>query len=479
MAMPRIPVGLPSTLLERRPDVAAAERNVAAAQRAHRRGQGGEISVARPDGTYGSRAANVGDLFTVPSRLWSIGAAAVQPLFDAGLRSAQTDQAIAAYDEDVALYRQAVLTAFQEVEDNLAPCASSSRRRRCRKRWCAAAAHVELTNNQYQAGVVSFINVIVAQTTLLANERSAPTSSPPLTASVQLVKALGGGWSTRRDAGHSALDFPACEDLPRAARRRSARPAARRRASCLAQEGRAPGAPRRPSRGAYVLKKAPPRRPSPAGRRKTERRKFGAGSVFGEMALIERGTAPPPSRHREPRRLVHRARRLPITRRAARPRRPARPARPDLVLSDNCASSTSRCSTSPPRGQAGAQSERRRSARRAKRAKKASFDFKPFLPHLRSSKASTPPRSTKSSPSPASSSCRAGRKSSPRPTFAACFIVPCGAVKSAPTTGARAPHGRPRPRQLLGYMSALEKASRLRCRRSRRRAAARDSRQGL
>ena len=198
MAMPRIPVGLPSTLLERRPDVAAAERNVAAANARIGVAKAAKYPSLDLTGTYGSRAANVGDLFTVPSRLWSIGAAAVQPLFDAGLRSAQTDQAIAAYDEDVALYRQAVLTAFQEVEDNLAILRILEQEAAVQEEVVAAARRtLELTNNQYQAGVVSFINVIVAQTTLLANERSAANVlGRRLTASVQLVKALGGGWST-------------------------------------------------------------------------------------------------------------------------------------------------------------------------------------------------------------------------------------------------------------------------------------------
>jgi NodT family efflux transporter outer membrane factor (OMF) lipoprotein len=197
LAMPRIPVGLPSTLLERRPDVAAAERSVAAANARIGVAKAAKYPSLDLTGVYGSRAANVGDLFTVPSRLWSIGAAAVQPLFDAGLRSAQTDQAIAAYDEDVALYRQAVLTAFQEVEDNLVTLRVLEQEAAVQEEVVAAARRtLELTNNQYQAGVVSYINVIVAQTTLLANERSAANVlGRRLTASVQLVRALGGGWS--------------------------------------------------------------------------------------------------------------------------------------------------------------------------------------------------------------------------------------------------------------------------------------------
>jgi len=202
LAMPKIPVGLPSTLLERRPDVAAAERSVAAANARIGVAKAAKYPTLNLTGTYGSRAANIGDLFTAPSRLWSIGAAAVQPLFDAGLRSAQTDQAIASYDEEVAVYRFAVLTAFQEVEDNLATLRILEEEAKMQEEVVAAARRtVELTNNQYQAGVVSYINVIVAQTTLLANERSAASVlGRRLTASVALVKALGGGWSGEQPA---------------------------------------------------------------------------------------------------------------------------------------------------------------------------------------------------------------------------------------------------------------------------------------
>jgi NodT family efflux transporter outer membrane factor (OMF) lipoprotein len=202
LAMPRIPVGVPSTLLERRPDVAAAERGVAAANARIGVAKAARYPTLDLSGTAGSRSATLGDLFTVPSRLWSIGAAAALPVFDAGLRSAQTDQAIAAYDEDVALYRQSVLSAFQEVEDNLAALRILEQEAAVQEEVVAAARRtLDLTNNQYQAGVVSYINVIVAQTTLLANERSAASVlGRRLTASVALVKALGGGWSGEQPA---------------------------------------------------------------------------------------------------------------------------------------------------------------------------------------------------------------------------------------------------------------------------------------
>ena len=197
LAMPRIPVNLPSTLLQRRPDIAAAERNVAAANARIGVAKAAKYPTLNLTGTYGSRAADIGDLFTAPSRLWSIGAAALQPLFDAGLRSAQTDQAIATYDEDVALYRQAVLTAFQQVEDNLVALRILEQEAAIQAEVVAAARRsVELTTNQYQAGVVSFLNVIVTQAALLnAEQNAANVLGRRLNASVALVQALGGGWS--------------------------------------------------------------------------------------------------------------------------------------------------------------------------------------------------------------------------------------------------------------------------------------------
>jgi NodT family efflux transporter outer membrane factor (OMF) lipoprotein len=198
LAMPRIPVGLPSVLLERRPDVAAAERNVAAANARIGVAKAAMFPTLSLTGSGGFRAADLANLFSVPSRAWSLGAASTLPLFDAGLRRSQTDQAIAVYDEDVATYRQTVLTAFQEVEDNLAALRILEQEAAVQEEVVSAARRtLELTNNQYQAGVVSYINVIVAQTTLLANERSAAAVlGRRLTASVLLVKALGGGWST-------------------------------------------------------------------------------------------------------------------------------------------------------------------------------------------------------------------------------------------------------------------------------------------
>ena len=197
VTMPAIPPALPSALLERRPDIAAAERTVAAAN--------AQIGVAKAayfpafslSGSLGSRAADASQWFTVPSRFWSIGPALSLPLFDAGLRRAQTDQAIAAYDATVAEYRQAVLTGFQEVEDNLAALRILEEEAKVQEDAVRAAREsVILTTNQYKAGTVSFLNVAVVQASQLNNERAAMvTLGRRLVAAVTLVKALGGGWS--------------------------------------------------------------------------------------------------------------------------------------------------------------------------------------------------------------------------------------------------------------------------------------------
>ena len=195
--MPQVPVALPSELLERRPDIAAAERTMAAAN--------AQIGVAKAayfptltlTGATGFRTTNLANLLSAPSRFWSLGAAAVEGIFDGGLRRATSDQAVAGYDVQVATYRQAVLTGFQEVEDNLATLRILEEEAALQDEVVLAARHaLELTTNQYSAGVVSYLNVITAQTTALANERTAVNVlGRRLTASVGLIHALGGGWT--------------------------------------------------------------------------------------------------------------------------------------------------------------------------------------------------------------------------------------------------------------------------------------------
>jgi NodT family efflux transporter outer membrane factor (OMF) lipoprotein len=197
LAMPQIPVGMPSELLERRPDVASAERNVAAANARIGVAKAAYFPAITLNGAVGYRTTNIADIFALPSRFWSIGGSIAQAVFDAGLRKAQTAQAIAAYDEQVANYRQTVLTGFQEVEDNLVALRVLEDEARIQDEVVQAARQaVELTTNQYRAGVVSYLNVIQAQATQLANERAAASIlGRRLTASVGLVRALGGGWT--------------------------------------------------------------------------------------------------------------------------------------------------------------------------------------------------------------------------------------------------------------------------------------------
>ena len=197
LKMPAVPVALPSELLERRPDIAAAERAAAAAN--------AQIGVAKAayfptltlSGSTGFRTTNLADLISAPSRFWSLGAAATQLLFDGGARRAVTEQAIAGYDAQVATYRQTVLAAFQDVEDNLAALRILEEEATLQEDVVESARRaVELTTNQYRAGVVSYLNVITAQTTAFNNQAAAVNVlGRRLTAAVGLVRALGGGWS--------------------------------------------------------------------------------------------------------------------------------------------------------------------------------------------------------------------------------------------------------------------------------------------
>ena len=198
-ALPAIPLALPSQLLERRPDIAAAERNVAAAN--------AQIGVAQaayfPDlsisGSGGYQSSSFSQLLTLPNRFWSLGPALALTLFDAGARSAQKAQAVAGYDKNVALYRQTVLAAFQEVEDNLAALRILTDEAVPQKAAAIAAAEaLALTNNQYQAGTVSYLNVVTTEASSLTAARSdLDITGRRLVASAALLKALGGDWSAR------------------------------------------------------------------------------------------------------------------------------------------------------------------------------------------------------------------------------------------------------------------------------------------
>jgi len=197
IAMPQVPVALPSELLERRPDIAAAERQMAAANARIGVAKAAYYPTLSLSTTLGYRGTNYLTLFTAPGRFWSLGAQAAETLFDGGARRAASDQAIAGYDAEVATYRQTVLTAFQQVEDNLAALRILDEEAKLQEEVVQSARHaVDLTMNQYSAGVVSYLNVLNAQTTAFANERAAVNVlGRRLTASVGLIQALGGGWT--------------------------------------------------------------------------------------------------------------------------------------------------------------------------------------------------------------------------------------------------------------------------------------------
>ncbi|MGE0873528.1 MAG: efflux transporter outer membrane subunit [Burkholderiales bacterium] len=198
--VPHIPTGLPSELLERRPDIAAAERRVAAANARIGVAQAAFYPSLLLSGGGGTRSPGIADLLSAPTRFWSLGAAAVQFLFDGGAREAVAEQARAAYDAEVALYRDTVLGAFQEVEDNLAALRILAEEIAFQQDAVRAARQsLEMTNNRYKAGTASFLEVITVQNIALANERSLlALQGRRLNAAVLLVKALGGGWEPAR-----------------------------------------------------------------------------------------------------------------------------------------------------------------------------------------------------------------------------------------------------------------------------------------
>ena len=196
--LPEIPVGVPSDLLERRPDIAAAERQVAESN--------AQIGVARAaffpsltlSGSAGYESTTLSKLFDFPNRFWSVGPSLAQMVFDGGARRAALMQAHALNDSQVATYRQTVLSAFQSVEDNLAALRILSQELgQARKATVAAKRAVELTMVLYRNGVDSYANVIVAQNAFLsARETELQIQLRELTASVALINDLGGGWST-------------------------------------------------------------------------------------------------------------------------------------------------------------------------------------------------------------------------------------------------------------------------------------------
>ncbi len=196
LELPGVPVGVPSQLAERRPDIAAAERRAAAANAQI----GIAISAFYPNVTLGGgggfESTNIGTLIQGPSALWSLGAQATELLFDAGRRRSLTDQARHNYESQAATYRASVLGAFNEVEDRLSDLRVLENETETERRAVAAAQHsLDLSNQRYKGGATSYLEVLIAESTLLSNQRTlTDLKTRQFAASVGLVRALGGGW---------------------------------------------------------------------------------------------------------------------------------------------------------------------------------------------------------------------------------------------------------------------------------------------
>jgi multidrug efflux system outer membrane protein len=213
-SLPTIPVGVPSDLLERRPDIAEAERQMASANAL--------IGVAKsayyPDLSLSAGAGfesfSIAKLATVTSSFWSVGAAVAETVLSGGARKAQVQYAQAGYDLTVANYRGSVLTAFQEVEDNLAGLTVLDNAAKAQAAAVADARKaLEIATNRYKGGLVNYLDVVTAQQTSLANERLASQiEGQRLTTSVLLVKALGGGWDASSIAALH-VSYPAKQAL--------------------------------------------------------------------------------------------------------------------------------------------------------------------------------------------------------------------------------------------------------------------------
>jgi NodT family efflux transporter outer membrane factor (OMF) lipoprotein len=194
--VPVIPLGVPSKMLQRRPDIAAAERTMAEANALI----GVETAAYYPSlsltGGGGLESSAIGTLFSAPAFFWSAGASATESIFDGGLRRATVAQYTATYNADVATYRQTVLTAFQQVEDYIATLRVTSQQITQQDTAVKSAQrYVDIATSRYQTGLDPYLNVVSAQTTLLNDQQTQLSLRvSEITASVQLIQALGGGW---------------------------------------------------------------------------------------------------------------------------------------------------------------------------------------------------------------------------------------------------------------------------------------------
>lgn len=211
-ALPVPPTGIPSTLLERNPTIAASERSMAVANAKIGVAVAGYFPTITLGASYGQSSSLLHTLFTSASSLWSFGLTSISlPIFSGGLTTAQVAAARATYDQTVAEYRQAVLTAFQQVEDQLAASRILAQQAEVQARAVQAAQQAEqLTLNQYRAGTVDFTAVITAQANSLSSQQTAINLlQSRLVASVNLIEALGGGWDSKQLPDRAAVEASA------------------------------------------------------------------------------------------------------------------------------------------------------------------------------------------------------------------------------------------------------------------------------
>jgi NodT family efflux transporter outer membrane factor (OMF) lipoprotein len=218
--LPAIPVGIPSELLQRRPDIAAAERTMAEANAIIGVEKAAYYPTVSLTGSGGLQSSLIGKLFSLPALFWSLGASASETIFDAGLRKATMAQYTAQYNADVAAYKQTVLTAFEQVEDYIATLRVTSEQiERQQQAVSSSERYVSHEMSRYQTGLDPYLDVITAQLTLLSNQQTqVGLRVTEMTAAVELVQALGGGWNaselptpsqvTSKESPHQAVDTP-------------------------------------------------------------------------------------------------------------------------------------------------------------------------------------------------------------------------------------------------------------------------------
>jgi NodT family efflux transporter outer membrane factor (OMF) lipoprotein len=195
-APPPIPIGLPSQLLERRPDIAAAERSMAAANAQIGVAYAAYYPALTLSASGGMQSSALKNLLDWPSRFWSVGPSISETVYDGGLRRAEVNQYVAVYNANLAAYRQSVLTAFQQVEDSLAAVRILSQQILHQQEAVnSSQTFLKLETGRYNNGIDPYIDVVTAQTTLLNNQQTLNgLQVQQMTASVQLIEALGGGW---------------------------------------------------------------------------------------------------------------------------------------------------------------------------------------------------------------------------------------------------------------------------------------------